>query len=597
MRIVWSLALFLAFTALAASLKLPPEAPAGRPVTIEGEDLPPGTYALEVEGPAGTEVLSADATSGRFTLDFKPPVPGKYVFRLALPEGPLEGVLNAVLPSPRLTPEGLDLGFRTLPLPEPERWLGPVVEEMRVYVARGLLVLEVDRLNGEAVRHYPPNVVEKLLPGPELLLADGRRLGLSELEKLPFEGPDKALPELWAVEAALGPYTGKRPFWSLFGEETLDPAAYKAAEADLFARGHRPDLAWDRGPLIERLMARAEKGDAEAARFLSEATPGFPGAGAFFRALAPRFDGALRARLAAMPEALKASFAYPYPALFRYLVAFFLLAWLALFIKGLFYPGRTLFVFASLGAIERVLGLFLLLAAGAAFLAYGVTEAGARTPVRHATLSTESFKTWLKTQPETPETQALLALAKGEVPGGDWTFARLAQGRFLEALSKDPGHPRVKEALGLGGDAFTAAFLRLGQERGFYPNERELMGLVAAAWARRLVADPLKTYAALPAFPHAGVAYLALVLFGLLLLYTLAGLALPRPQGPAPRLSLFVLALIPGVEAFREGVGLLLFALGVLGAWLAFEGVQAGLYLLFAAYLLHWGWIWARRRP
>ena len=188
---------------------------------------------------------------------------------------------------------------------------------------------------------------------------------------------------------------------------------------------------------------------------------------------------------------------------------------------------------ASLGAIERVLALVLTLAVGVAFLAYGVTEAGARTPVHHAALSTEGFKTWLKTQPETPETQALLALARGEVPAGDWTFARLAQGRFLEAFSKDPAHPRVKEALGLGGDAFTAAFLRLGQERGFYPSQRELMGMVATAWARRLVADPLKTYAALPAFPHAGVAYLTLVLFGLFLLYTLAGLVLPRPQGPA----------------------------------------------------------------
>ena len=569
------------------SLEVPPQAELGAEVGVRGVDLPPGAYALEVTAPDGGErVYTVDASSGRFRLPFTPEETGPYRFRLRLDGRFLEAVLKAVPPPPRLTEEGLWLApGRTLPLPEPGRWLGPVVEGDRVYLARGLLVLEVDRKSGAVLRRYPPEPVTRLLPGPELVLESGRRLGLDGLAREPFAAPWSELKALAALEAALGPYQGPRPYWSYLAAGVPDPKALPDLAADLLRRGHRPELAWGRdapfGPWLEAARRARRQGLAAAqawSDFFFDALPGAPGVAAYLAEQAGWLRAQGRPEAAArLAEGLgwvahyQRRFLKP---LLAGLFAFFLLAYLALFLKGLlaWRPRTGRWPGAALGFGERVLALLLLFAAAAAGLglgALGPVEAAFSGPLSRATLELPAVHRLFAGLPPGPERDVLL---KGRLDP-------------LASYRADPDQGAAREALGLGGDPWTPVFRRAGMTRTPVPSARELERLLFRAQLGDLARRP---WAALGRFfPSPPLLILGILAFVLLALYQTALLFL-RPQ-PAAGLGRAFALLVPGLTSFDAGIGLLLFGLALFSAWGLWRGVSGGLAGLVLAYLVHFG--------
>ena len=591
--------LWLLLPALAQSLTVPPEIEPGKPAEVVGEGLPPGTYALEMTTPEGEEkVFTLEAPNGRFRFSFVPEEDGEYRFRLMLGDTPLEAVLKVVLPAPRLTETGLWLrpGLE-LKLPEPATWMGPVVAGAKVYVARPLLVLEVHRLSGEVVRHYPPNRVKELLPGPELLLEDGRRLDLAALRGLPFEAPWSELNALSKLERALGPYAGYRPYWSLWAERRSDPEALSAMGKDLLSRGHRVELAWGENPPFGYLVRAAKDARREGlepslalTRFLFDYVPLFPGSEAFFNDAAG-WLWAQGQRGAA--ERLRAGVGWVRhyrrvgldSALFGVFL-FFLAAYLALFLKALFSGGRPLG--ARLFFSERLLLLVLLIALAASGLGYLLAEkvaASLSDGVSRASLETLLAKETIARLPEGPEREALLSGKGADVPAAGLL---LRAGRPEAALAWDSSAGGVLEALELGGDPWSGVYAAAGVARPLGPSDRELELLFAGAYLRELFARPLSGLTALVDSP------LLLGLFGLLflllLLLHLFALFRGRPGKKGMLVRLWEL-LVPGLLGFGAGVGLLLLGLALVGALRLLQGAPDGALWLGAAYLLNLVWL------
>jgi len=536
-------------------------------------NLPPGTYDLGIESPEGeVRVETLEAEGGALRYRFVPEAAGTYRFFLELEGEPYVAELPVAPFVPRLDGEGLWLSPAfLLTLPEPERWLGPLVEGERVYVARELLVLEVDPAERSVRRHYPPNLVEALLPGPRVRLVDGRELDLAELGGLPFEAPWETLAGLRALEEALGPYEGYRPYWSLLAEKPRDPEALTRVGRDLLLRGHRVELSWADHP-FGYLVAAAREGDLAAARFLLDYAPGVPGSEALFREVARGLgDEAEAVRFAQAAEWVRH---YRRLGLGRIALAvalFFLAAYLALLIKGLLLGGRLLG--GRLGFFERVLlAVFLLLALG-----FGGVYAGL-LPVEGRLVSFSRAS--LATLPAQRALRELEALAPPVVSAAQ----ALGRGEAARALALDSHAGAVLEGLKVGGDPWSAVYREAGLGRGVVPSERELELLFAAAQLGRLAADPAGSLKAL--FPNPLIVIGALVLAGALLLAHLLALALGRPAKPGS-LVLVYGALVPGVLWFASGVGLLLFAAFLLGAYLLYEGRPEGALWLGAAYVLN----------
>lgn len=624
---LWIALAFLGLGALGQSLLLPETARVGEPLFLEGKDLPPGRFPLEVAGPKGTQALEVESRGGGFRLPFTPEAPGEYRVRLALPSGVVEGRFTALAPqAPELTPEGLRLPWGLLPLP-PGAWLGPLVEGERAFVAQGLLVAEAS-LKGPGVRfHFAPRRVLALRPGPEALLAGDLVLPIP-FPPLPFEGTEEDLRGLRPLLEALKP---PKP-WPYFAYWALEPKALseedlRAYGQDLLARGHRPELLFGQEGvrrMAEAARALAQENPAQALS-LTEAllryTPLFPGSLAFFQERAEALDAqgrpaqalALRERarylrawlppdLGPLPEGLYA-LGLAYLFLMAYLFLYYLPAQLRdLRPIGGFLGGylrhpllrlRHLFLaYASLG--ERLLALLLLLTLGAGFLLYGLDrEARAQLtapPLDRGSLRTQAALDWLRKQPPLPEVKALLGYAllpqapreaRKLLAEGAFPFARALlgeEGSLARAYAEAPLEGPIRTALGLGQDPWG--------EREPGPSLRTLyLTLLKVEWAR-LLEDPLRRAPrlALPVAP--GARPWGLVLFLLLLAYHLLAFLLPRRRGQvAPAWALLVRLLVPGSLGFSGGLGLALLLLFAFGLLQTLRGEGAGLLLL--AYGLH----------
>ena len=591
--------LWLWLPVLAANLAVPPEAEPGKPVEIVGEGLPPGTYFLEVQPPEGEEeVYNVEAREGRFRFLFTPKEGGEYRLRMWVDGEPLEAVLRVLLPNPRLTDVGLWLGpGLEIKLPDPASWMGPVEQGFKVYVARPLLVLEVNRFTGKMVRHYPPHRVTKLLPGPELVLEDGRRLGLEEIRTLPFEAPWTELASLAKLERSLGDYDGDRPYWSLWAERRSDPEALSMMGQDLLARGHRPELAWGEDYPFRYLVDAAKKARGESleeslalTRFLFDFTPLFPGSEAFFSEAA-RWLWAQDRLLEAERLRIGADWVRHYRRLrwgegVWWLLVFVLVAYLALLFKALVSGGRPLG--ARLVFSERLLLPVLLLLLAALAVAYGLgqrVEATLAEGFSRATLETLKAKETIAALPESPERSALLEGKGLKVPSA---VLRLRANRPRSALAWDSQNGLVREALALGGDPWTEVYRRVGVPRPKAPTDRELEWLVSAAWVREFLARPIPVLRGMGLSPL----LLGLAAFVFVLLFLVHIIALFRGAPSRPNLAVRLLELlVPGLVGFGAGVGLFLLAAALYGAWRLLLGDAQGALWLGGAYLVNLVWL------
>ncbi len=610
--------LFLLGLAWAQTLDVPSRVPVGQQALVTGQNLPPGVYALDVEGPGGVRTYTVDASSGRFQLEVPLRTAGEYRVTLYGFTPPITAAFQAVYPPPALSDSGLVMGASVLPLPQAGTWLGPVVEGDRVYVAKDLLVLEADLKSGRVLaRHYPPNRVVRLDAGPVLFLKDGRRVGLKALKTLPYEGSWSELEGLAQLEALLGPYSGPRPYWSLLAEGGFSAERLETIGRDLLRRGHRPELPWSQDAPWARLARQAvdqrqEGLEASVAltRFLFDYTPLFPGSIAFFadqaRWLAAQGQTRLAHRImAGLPWIERYRPVVFTPSTGRLLAIFFALAYATLFLKSLAYYAqrgdgerRSRWPVANLNLIERVLALVFLVgfAASLVFLGIGHRVASAFDgPLGRASLHTYAAERYIEALPVGRERTALLAYARDQRSEGapvGAAFAAALSGDLARALRLDPSYAPALEALGLGGDPWSGVFAREGVDRGFPPNAKALTQLLYRVEFARFWQRPLSAWRELGLFQNAWLAYVVLFALGLLALYHTVGLVLPRPPGARKKGALVRLfeALVPGAHAFDYGVGVLLFGaafallVATLGGW------PYGLAGLGAVYLVHWLW-------
>ena len=515
--------------AAAQVLTVPSEGRVGEPLVIQGEALVPGAYPVEVEGPGGLVVETVEALDGRFEWRYVPEAPGTYTVRLYHAPEPLERTVRVAAVQPALTPEGLRVGEVVLPLPEPGAWIGPVVANDRVYVARGLALIEVDpEAAGRVAVYYPPAEVEALevAGGLEVVLRDGRRMTLEELLRpWPFAGEWRSLEGLAALRAhwaALGrggtlpsSPTGAKPFWVYFAEdpEGLTPADLEAWGRDLLRRGHRVELPWgeEARPWFMAWVTQARQArdeGLEASRAWSDAllayAPLFPGSVAFFQEQAAWFavQGRpdLEVRYAEAVAALRA-FAPPWTsegwgrgvrvALVLYVALVALLwarylgrqrqdlrpvgGWLgAWFRHPLLRVRHLLLAYATLG--ERLLMLVVFAGVVGVFVAYGLTVKIEQTlraeALSRASLQSQGALSALRGLPVSPELEGILAYAEQSVSAG----------RALERLERAaPAGYALALRARLSGEAhYLAEAYRLAP--GYVP-VREALGLGGDYWS------------------------------------------------------------------------------------------------------------------
>jgi len=458
-------------------------------------------------------------------------------------------------------------------------------------------VLEVDRVQGTIVRHYPPNRVKALLAGPELVLTDGRRLGLDAFRSLPFEAPWSDLKLLREVEEALGPYSGYRPYWSLWAAQRTDEEALRAMGRDLLMRGHRVELAWGEDYpfdyLVRAATAAREQGIEESlalTRFLFDYVPLFPGSEAFFQEAADWFwaqgQRAEAERLRAGVGYVSHYRRYGLENLFAALLVFFAIAYLALLLKALFAGGRPLG--ARLPFAERLLLVVLLFALAAGSVGYLLSRqvtAELDRGFSRASLKTLAAKEAVARLPEGPERDALLHGKGADVPSA---ALRLLAGRPAAALAWDRDSGAVLEALELGGDPWSAVYAGAGVSRPPVPSDRELELMLARARGREFLNRPFAALSEALSSPL--LVGLAAFLAAVLLLVHLLALFRGAPGRPGIFVRLLEL-LVPGLVGFGAGVGLFLLGAALYGAWRLLLGDAQGAFWLGGAYLINLVWL------
>ncbi len=609
--------------ALAQSLVLPAEGEAGQPLTVEGRDLPPGRFPLQVVGPRGPESLEVEVEEGRFQLPFTPKTPGTYRFRLLLPGQTLEGEVTVKgQVEPVLTPEGLRLGETLLPLPG-GAWVGPLVQGEKVYLAQGLLVLEV--AGGKVQFHFAPARVLALRPGPEAVLEGERSLPIP-FPPLPFMGQTEDLRALAPLLEALKP---PKP-WPYFAYWALDPGELSPEDLEAYGqslkeRGHAPELLFAQEG-VRRMAQRAQallQENPEQALRLTQAlfrhTPLFPGSLAFFQEMAQGLEAQGReAEALGLREGLKALKAWlpPYFAplekgvwglglAYLLLMLYFLLRYLPAQVRETRAIGGVVLGFfrhpllrlrhllpAYLSPGERLLAFLLLLLTGLGLLGLGLDQKVRQTlyapPWNQGSLRTEGAQEGLLALPATPGVKALQAYAlwpedpakaKGLLERARaWPFVEALKGNWAKALALDPYYGPLQGSLGLGEDAWGP--------RAAAPRLKEVYRAFLEVELLRLQQDPLRGFLGLP-LPFAE-GYRAWFFLGLILLlvYHLLGFLLPKRPSPKGRYALLLHLLFPGSLAYGGGVGLIPLFLLAYGLLLYLQGGD-GLLAIGLAYALH----------
>lgn len=439
--------------------------------------------------------------------------------------------------------------------------------------------------------------------------------------------------------------TTNRPYWYFFSREVggLSAAELEATGRDLLQRSHRPELAWGQGVMIwlqpwlmQIRVARNQGLDQSLiwSEFFLKYLPQVPGARAMLWEqagwleaqgrpdLGQRYREALRQVAgwqSPITSANMAATTWVLLGLYGLMLLYLTLMYLPDQLRGVRSSGGWLAgwlrhpllrlrhsVLAYTTAGERTLLLFLFLLVALALLGWGFMARSealiAQDSLSRGTLRSSAAQETLRGFANTAPLRGLLAYALAkenpleaqrlyqEAP--PWTYVLLGRGTpeaLAQAFRQAPTSAAVREALGLGGDFWTAVYRDAGVLREAVPTPRIITATVSLSGLQGLTTDFLAVWRDLPIWPSPLWAWVIAIGILLLTIYHLLCFFLPRPQGITGNrvwqrgVQLF----FPGSLTYSQGWGLMVLLVFGWGLWLWHLGNGWGIFLAGAALGFH----------
>jgi hypothetical protein len=447
-----------------------------------------------------------------------------------------------------------------------------------------------------------------------------------------------------------------RPYWYYFSLDanSLHPADLEAVGRDLLQRGHRPELAWGEGvmrwlePWLMQIRVARRQGLEQSllwSDFFLKYLPQLPGAKAMLWEqvgwleaqgrpdLGQRYRAALRQVAGWQTPLTSANLSLAtwvllglYGLMLLYLTLMYLPAqlrgvrpsggWLLGWLRHpLLRLRHSVLAYTTLG--ERAVLLLLFLLAASALLAWGVMARSeallAQDSLMRGTLRSSAAAEALRSFANTAPLRGLLAYALAKENPSEsqrlyqeappWTYVLVGRGTpeaLAQAYQRAPTSAAVREALGLGGDFWTAVYHQAGVAREAVPTPRIIAAAVGLSNLQALASDFPATWRNLPIWPSPLWAWTAAALILLFAAYHLLCFFLPKPQSaaPSPAWRRAVQFFFPGSPTYSQGWGLLVLLAFGGGLWLwrlgndggvVLAGVALGLHLLLWALLVFRG--------
>lgn len=436
-----------------------------------------------------------------------------------------------------------------------------------------------------------------------------------------------------------------RPYWYYFSLDanSLHPTDLEAVGRDLLQRGHRPELAWGEGvmrwlePWLMQIRVARRQGLEQSllwSDFFLKYLPQLPGAKAMLWEqvgwleaqgrpdLGQRYRAALRQVAGWQTPLTSANLSLAtwvllglYGLVLLYLTLIYLPAqlrgvrpsggWLLGWLRHpLLRLRHSVLAYTTLG--ERAVLLLLFLLAASALLAWGVMARSeallAQDSLMRGTLRSSAAAEALRSFANTAPLRGLLAYALAKENPSEsqrlyqeappWTYVLVGRGTpeaLAQAYQRAPTSAAVREALGLGGDFWTAVYHQAGVAREAVPTPRIIAAAVGLSNLQALASDFPATWRNLPIWPSPLWAWTTAVLILLFAAYHLLCFFLPKPQSaaPSPAWRRAVQFFFPGSPTYSQGWGLLVLLAFGGGLWLWRLGNDWGVVLAGAALGLH----------
>lgn len=439
--------------------------------------------------------------------------------------------------------------------------------------------------------------------------------------------------------------TANRPYWYFFSREVgrLGAADLTAAGRDLLQRTHRPELVWGPGvmlwlePWLMQIRTARNQGLDQSlvwSEFFLRYMPQAPGARAMLWEqvgwleaqgrpdLGQRYREALRQVAgwqSPLTSANMATTTWVLLGLYGLMLFYLTLMYLPDQLRGVRPSGGWLAgwlrhpllrlrhsILAYTTAGERTLLLFLFLLAALALLGWGFMARSealiAQDSLTRGTLRSSAAQETLKGFANTAPLRGLLAYAQAKenpveaqrlyLEAPPWTYVLLGRGTpeaLAQAFRQAPTSAAVREALGVGGDFWTAVYRDAGVPREAVPTPRIITATVSLSGLQGLTTDFLAVWRDLPIWPSPLWAWVIAIGILLLTIYHLLCFFLPRPKGITGNrvwqrgVQLF----FPGSPAYSQGWGLMVLLVFGWGLWLWHLGNGWGIVLAGTALGLH----------
>ncbi|GEM85467.1 hypothetical protein MGR01S_00920 [Meiothermus granaticius NBRC 107808] len=571
----------------------------------------------------------------------------------APPTGPAQSPQSPALPTPQLTPEGLSVGDWKLPLSGTWMGPRVVGTQAYLAQGPLVLEVDLSRPALVAEYYPPAEVRSlEADPEPTVLLEDGRRLPLTALSGRPYEGrweSLKVIQNFFDTLAAAGKTdllpVQQRPYWYYFTRSpaTLSAADLEAVGQDLLRRGHRPELAWGNGVMlwlgpwlnqVSRAHSQGLDPSLTWSEFFLKYMPQVPGARAVFWEqigwleaqgrpdLAERYREGLR-KLSGWQNPIGSSqigaLAWVLLGLYVLMLIYLTPIYLPAQLEGVRPAGGWLLgwfrhpllrlrystlAYTSFG--ERLLLLVLFLLTVLAFLAWSFAlrseGLAAQDSLTRGTLRSLAAQQTLRGLPNTGPVQGLLAYALAKdspeeskrlyAAAPPWTYVLLGRGTpsaIAAAFRQAPDSGAAREAIGVGGDLWSAVYRGAGVPREGVPTPRIIAVSIAWSNLQSLKTDFPATWRELPLWSNPTLAWVVAALVLILALYHVLCFFLPRPSGAIRKLAWQrgVQLFVPGSPWFGQGWGVILLLAFAAGIWLWRSGNPGGVWLAAAVLLLH----------